>query len=76
MAATSVATGTDVDFSKYDQEQVKFMEETCILLDENDKAIGQASKKACMYNIHAHLYISWIFLHFCGWLKMPVSSKL
>ncbi|KAJ1672494.1 isopentenyl-diphosphate delta-isomerase idi1, partial [Spiromyces aspiralis] len=43
-----------VDFSKYDQEQVKFMEETCILLDGNDKPIGQASKKTChlMSNIN------------------------
>ncbi|KAJ2016727.1 isopentenyl-diphosphate delta-isomerase idi1 [Coemansia sp. RSA 455] len=45
---------TSVDFSGYDEEQVRLMEEMCILVDENDKAIGPASKKTChlMENIN------------------------
>ncbi|KAH9524545.1 isopentenyl-diphosphate delta-isomerase idi1 [Bulinus truncatus] len=34
-------------FSGLDETQVKLMEEECILVDENDKAIGSASKKDC-----------------------------
>ena len=30
-----------------DETQVKLMEEECILVDENDKNIGSASKKVC-----------------------------
>lgn len=31
----------------YDEEQVRLMEEVCIVLDNNDKPIGSASKKTC-----------------------------
>jgi len=31
----------------YDEEQVRLMEEVCIVLDEDDKPIGSASKKVC-----------------------------
>jgi hypothetical protein len=37
----------DVDLSNYDDEQVKLMEEMCIVIDENDKRIGADSKKTC-----------------------------
>ena len=33
----------------YDAEQVRLMEEMCIVLDENDNPIGRANKKVCMY---------------------------
>ncbi|KAJ2774194.1 isopentenyl-diphosphate delta-isomerase idi1 [Coemansia nantahalensis] len=36
-----------LDLSKYDEEQVRLMGEMCILLDNDDKAIGAASKKEC-----------------------------
>ena len=32
----------------YDAEQVRLMEEMCIVLDDNDAPIGRASKKVCM----------------------------
>lgn len=32
----------------YDEEQVRLMDEVCIVLDEDDKPIGSASKKTCM----------------------------
>jgi isopentenyl-diphosphate delta-isomerase len=33
--------------SGHDEEQIRLMEEVCIVLDENDKPIGKASKKIC-----------------------------
>ncbi|CAO3596093.1 unnamed protein product [Absidia cylindrospora] len=32
---------------EYDEEQVRLMEEMCIVIDENDKRIGADSKKTC-----------------------------
>ena len=32
----------------YDEEQVRLMDEVCIVLDEDDNPIGSASKKTCM----------------------------
>ena len=37
----------DADLSGYDAEQIRLMDEVCIVLDYNDKAIGTASKKDC-----------------------------
>jgi hypothetical protein len=37
----------DVDLSNYDDEQVKLMEEMCIVIDRDDKRIGADSKKTC-----------------------------
>ena len=39
---------SDNDLQGYDEEQIRLMEEVCIVLDENDVPIGSASKKACM----------------------------
>ena len=36
-----------LDLSKLDHVQVKLLEEVCILVDENDRQIGSASKKDC-----------------------------
>lgn len=33
----------------YDEEQVRLMEEVCIVLDEDDNPIGSASKKICTH---------------------------
>ncbi|KAI8353949.1 NUDIX hydrolase domain-like protein [Mortierella sp. GBAus27b] len=46
----------DVDLSKYDDEQVRLMEEMCIVVDHEDKRVGANSKKAChlMTNIMDH----------------------
>ncbi|KAI8390937.1 isopentenyl pyrophosphate isomerase [Radiomyces spectabilis] len=45
------------DLQNYDEEQVRLMEEMCIVIDENDKRIGADSKKTChlMENIHGGL---------------------
>lgn len=36
-----------VDLSKYDAEQSRLMDERCILVDEQDRALGAADKKTC-----------------------------
>lgn len=38
---------SDGDLQGYDEEQIRLMEEVCIVLDENDVPIGSASKKVC-----------------------------
>jgi len=45
------------DLEGYDEEQVRLMEEVCIVIDGNDKPIGSASKKLChlMSNINQGL---------------------
>lgn len=44
-ATTSAREGTDLD--GYDEEQVRLMDEVCIVLDDDDKPIGSSSKKTC-----------------------------
>ena len=44
----------DIDTSSaeldgHDEEQIRLMDEVCIVLDENDKPIGNFSKKICKY---------------------------
>lgn len=40
-------------FEGHDEEQIRLMDEVCIVLDENDKPIGNFSKKICMYRLCA-----------------------
>ena len=42
---TSTTSNNELD--GYDAEQVRLMEEMCIVLDDNDAPIGRASKKVC-----------------------------
>ena len=47
--STSHRTSTeDDDLQGYDEEQIRLMEEVCIVLDDDDNPIGSASKKVCM----------------------------
>ena len=71
----STTNGTpDADLSGYDEEQIRLMDEVCIILDYDDKAIGTASKKDChlMSNIDKGL------LHraFSTFLFHPETKKL
>jgi len=63
-----------VDLSNYDPEQSRLMDECCILVDENDNAIGAADKKTChlMENINKGL------LHraFSAFVFRPSDGKL
>jgi hypothetical protein len=36
-----------IDLSEYDPEQSKLMDERCIVVDENDVAVGALDKKTC-----------------------------
>jgi isopentenyl-diphosphate delta-isomerase len=38
-----------IDLSEYDPEQSKLMDERCIVVDENDTAIGALDKKTCRW---------------------------
>lgn len=38
--------------SGHDEEQIRLMDEVCIVLDENDKPIGTASKKICILRLN------------------------
>jgi len=40
-------TSKTVDLSHLDATQVKLLEEECILIDDNDRKVGSASKKVC-----------------------------
>lgn len=46
--------GQASELEGYDEEQVRLMDEVCIVLDNNDQPIGSASKKACMLNSSSH----------------------
>ncbi|KAL9110179.1 MAG: hypothetical protein Q9227_005239 [Pyrenula ochraceoflavens] len=54
--STSTAT-TDPSLSGYNPEQIRLMDEVCIVLSPTDEPIGSASKKTChlMTNIHRGL---------------------
>ena len=43
----SKAVLSSIDLSKYDPEQSRLMDERCILVDEEDRALGAADKKTC-----------------------------
>ena len=51
------STPQDDDLSGHDAEQIRLMDEVCIVLDRDDQPLGSASKKAChlMSNIHKGL---------------------
>jgi isopentenyl-diphosphate Delta-isomerase len=62
------------DLAGYDEEQIRLMDEVCVVLDNDDNPIGSASKKAChlMTNINNGL------LHraFSCFLFDPKTKKL
>jgi isopentenyl-diphosphate Delta-isomerase len=47
--ATTADSQRDADLEGYDEEQIRLMDEVCIVLDENDQPVGSASKKVCTY---------------------------
>jgi hypothetical protein len=42
------ANGNNTDLEGYDEEQVRLMDEVCIVIDADDKPIGSGSKKICL----------------------------
>ncbi|EXJ78784.1 isopentenyl-diphosphate delta-isomerase [Capronia coronata CBS 617.96] len=62
------------DLAGYDEEQIRLMDEVCIVLDTDDMPIGSASKKAC----HLMTNINQGLLHraFSVFLFHPQTKKL
>lgn len=56
-ASSTLADSSDSLFSGHDEEQIRLMQEQCIVLDWNDVPVGAASKKVChlMSNINKGL---------------------
>lgn len=48
-AASATSAFTSIDLKGYDVEQARLMDERCIVVDENDRAIGALDKKTCLY---------------------------
>ena len=49
-SVTTAPSAGDVDLTTtagYDDEQVRLMEELCIVIDENDKSLRPGTKKEC-----------------------------
>lgn len=46
-SANGQSTRQGTELEGYDEEQVRLMDEVCIVLDNNDKPIGSGSKKLC-----------------------------
>ncbi|KAF2396645.1 isopentenyl-diphosphate delta3-delta2-isomerase [Trichodelitschia bisporula] len=57
IGAAARSSISDADLNGYDEEQIRLMDEMCIVVDEDDKPIGSASKKIChlMTNIEKGL---------------------
>ena len=54
-AETLLRLFPDIDTSSaglegHDEEQIRLMDEVCIVLDNDDKPIGTASKKLCQFS--------------------------
>ncbi|KAF2651467.1 isopentenyl-diphosphate delta isomeras-like protein 1 [Lophiostoma macrostomum CBS 122681] len=47
IGATHTSATSDNELEGYDEEQIRLMDEVCIVLDDNDAPIGSASKKVC-----------------------------
>lgn len=44
----------DNSLDGYDDEQIRLMDEVCIVLDDNDIPIGSATKKLCAFRPASH----------------------
>ena len=49
LAGAHRVPGDDRDLAGYDEEQIRLMDEVCIVLDVDDVPIGSASKKVCTF---------------------------
>lgn len=49
LPTTTASAQNSSDLDGYNEEQVRLMDEVCIVLDEDDKPIGSASKKTCEF---------------------------
>lgn len=49
LPSAAAASARDNDLAGYNEEQVRLMDEVCIVLDDDDKPIGSANKKTCRW---------------------------
>lgn len=49
LANSTTAATASTDLTGYDEEQIRLMEEVCIVVDENDTPVESGSKKRCMF---------------------------
>lgn len=63
--SSATTTGTaDVDLSVsagYDDEQIKLMEEVCIVIDENDQPLRPGTKKECTSPVRIPFFLFMIY---------------
>lgn len=52
LASAHKVPTNDADLEGYDEEQIRLMDEVCIVLDNDDNPIGSASKKVCRFSTH------------------------
>lgn len=64
------------DLKEYDQEQVRLMEEMCIVIDENDNRIGADSKKTCklLYTINKEGKKNLLYIITIKVISCPTSA--
>ena len=66
----------DGDLEGYDEEQIRLMEEVCIVLDNNDVPIGSASKKFCMCFPSIQFYSGPLLTPVTGHLMKNINEGL
>ena len=47
---TTASASATTDLTGYDEEQIRLMEEVCIVVNPDDVPVGSGSKKRCMYS--------------------------
>ena len=52
LAGSHQVPADDRELAGYDEEQIRLMDEVCIVLDRDDVPIGSASKKVCTCSAH------------------------
>jgi isopentenyl-diphosphate delta-isomerase len=53
------SNANDADLEGYDEEQIRLMDEVCIVIDNNDLPIATGSKKLCQFLEFRSLDISY-----------------
>lgn len=75
-AATFTTAVNDINLDSYDEEQVRLMEERCILVTPEDKVYGEGSKKVCKWRRGNQLECALLILFFVGHLMSNINSGL
>jgi isopentenyl-diphosphate delta-isomerase len=73
-ANATTGEGGSRELEGYDEEQVRLMEEVCIVLDEDDKPIGSASKKVC--HLMKNIDLGLLHRAFSVFLFNPEDGRL